>query len=213
MSAKNTPKTPKTETTATPAVDVAKLVEQIKAAHAATVSAYRKSLDNAKRAGKLLKELKAHIDAPDSPYSWAKWVGPNTGISERTANNYMRVYEGWDKIDAAIKAGADSLTMTGALALLKGEGKGEAARSRSPRPPFGPSWPSTASAARSSSCWPCWRPSTSSPSWPTRRRASRANLSSSGASRREGGNSFRATTGRGFPHFSPLDWHGDLMRP
>lgn len=69
----------------------------------------------------MLPQLKKHIDEETS-HSWAKWVEPNTGISERTANNYIRLAEGWETIKARLnETGTDiaGLTMTGALSLLK----------------------------------------------------------------------------------------------
>jgi hypothetical protein len=108
------------KTTKADATKLARLVSSIKTEHQAVILAVRKSLDHARKAGELLSKAKAAIK--DTEYQWGKWVEKKCGIKERTANNYLRIFEKWAEIEAKLKdQGGDiaHLTVRAALGLIK----------------------------------------------------------------------------------------------
>ena len=91
-----------------------KLAEQIKGEHGRVVTTYRKSLDHAKKVGELLSKARDLCHTSSTP--WRTWIQQNTGLSLPTVNGYIKVYEGWEKIEAA---GDKINTIKGAIDLLK----------------------------------------------------------------------------------------------
>jgi hypothetical protein len=108
------------KTTNNDATNLDQLASTIKTEHEAVVQAIRKSLDHARKAGELLSQAKKALK--DTEYQWGKWVEKKCGIKERTANNYLRIFEGWAEIEAKLKDQGGELThltVRAALNLLK----------------------------------------------------------------------------------------------
>src|SRR4051812_38215225 len=112
-----TEKPEKSTATATKLDDMA---TEIKTEHDAVLHAVRTSLAHARNAGELLSQAKQQVK--ETEFQWGKWVERKCGIIERTANNYLRIYERWDEIEAKSKAQPGDLvrlTVRAALAMLK----------------------------------------------------------------------------------------------
>ena len=91
----------KTKTTKTEdATNLDELASEIKQEHEAVGQAVLKSLDHARKAGELLSKAKEAIK--DTEYQWGKWVEKKCGVIERTANNYLRIYERWVEIEGKL---------------------------------------------------------------------------------------------------------------
>jgi hypothetical protein len=101
-----------------PAIGLKELATTIKAEHEA-VATYRKSLDHARKAGELLSKAKKEVEK--TAFQWAKWVEKECGILDRTASNYLRIYDKWAVVEAKVnEQGGDiaRLTVRAALSLL-----------------------------------------------------------------------------------------------
>jgi hypothetical protein len=115
-----TTKTTTEKSEKTTAVSLDEMATEIKTEHDGVLHAVRKSLVHARTAGELLSKAKQQVK--ETEFQWGKWVEKKCGINERTANNYLRIYERWEKIETKIKAQqADlaRLTVRAALAMLK----------------------------------------------------------------------------------------------
>lgn len=110
-----------TKTTEKPAdATLDEMASEIKTEHDAVLHAVRKSLAHARNAGELLAKAKQQVK--ETEFQWGKWVEKKCGIIERTANNYLRIYERWDEIEAKSKTQPGDLarlTVRAALAMLK----------------------------------------------------------------------------------------------
>lgn len=110
-----------TKTTEKPAdATLDEMASEIKTEHDAVLHAVRKSLAHARNAGELLSKAKEQVK--ETEFQWGKWVEKKCGIIERTANNYLRIYERWDEIEAKSKTQPGDLvrlTVRAALAMLK----------------------------------------------------------------------------------------------
>ncbi len=71
-------------------------VEVINALHGEVAAETRMSLEKARRIGRLLAAEKAK-----HPREWQKWLKANIQFSRATADNYLRVYERWEKLQTA----------------------------------------------------------------------------------------------------------------
>ena len=69
-------------------------VEEITILHNDIAGHLRQSLDKAIRIGELLKEQKDNLKHGD----FMKWVSDNLPFTDRTARNYMRLFENRDKL-------------------------------------------------------------------------------------------------------------------
>lgn len=94
--------------------ELSKLQGQIKKTHHLCISTYRKGLEHAREAGKLLN--KAMEACQVAGLSFSNWVPEHCGMTRQHANNYRRIADNWAKIEAA---GDRIDTVTGALALLR----------------------------------------------------------------------------------------------
>jgi Protein of unknown function (DUF3102) len=111
--------TPKAETSTPapmdPAVVLDDLARKIKLEHQEITKAKRSIVERAMQVGDWLKEAKVKAGHGN----WLKWLGDNCqGISERTANVYMKLAEGREKLKCAVAA---DLTINEALRCLAGE--------------------------------------------------------------------------------------------
>jgi hypothetical protein len=89
------------------------LAARIRGYHEATVAALGKSLEYGMAAGDLLIEAKAQLKHGE----WLPWLEANCGLSERSAQVYMRLARNREKVKSAVAADLD-LTIDAALQLL-----------------------------------------------------------------------------------------------
>ena len=90
------------------------LAQRINREHRQVQAAFGKTLQHARRAGKLLVEAKER-----TPHGqWGPWLEANFEFTQRTAQNYMRVYSRWEEIQQNTKSNSD-LTITSALGSLR----------------------------------------------------------------------------------------------
>src|SRR5262245_54437735 len=100
---------------------LADLAARIRTEHAAVCSSARKTLEHALRVGALLIEAKDLM----SHGSWRLWVHQHCDVSERSAQNYMRLARNWAVRTANPQLTAD-MTIDAALrgrAQLRGVGE------------------------------------------------------------------------------------------
>jgi len=90
------------------------LASEINARHNQTIASARTTLVSAREAGELLIEAKAQVDHGQ----WAKWLSENCpDLSQRTANEYKRVFENWEAIESKLAVTAN-LTIGSALSSI-----------------------------------------------------------------------------------------------
>jgi Protein of unknown function (DUF3102) len=97
-----------------PAEDLAALAGTINAEHEAGVAALHKGLAHFRSAGLALLRAKAQCGHG----TWLPWLKANVRCSERTAQGYMRLAEGWDRLPTNPQRDAD-LSLRQALSLLR----------------------------------------------------------------------------------------------
>jgi adenine-specific DNA-methyltransferase len=78
-----------------PAEDLAALATRINAEHEAAEAATREGLERFRRAGEALLRAKARLGHGQ----WLPWLKKHVRFSYREASRYMRLAEGWDKLD------------------------------------------------------------------------------------------------------------------
>ncbi len=89
------------------------LAELINVEHEAVEANFQRGFEHAVRAGLLLLEAKAHV-----PHGqWLPWLSENCAVSERSAQNYMRVAKNRPDLGTESATAAD-LTLRGAVAAL-----------------------------------------------------------------------------------------------
>jgi Protein of unknown function (DUF3102) len=98
---------------------LAELATKIKAHHAAVKDAARNVVEKAIAAGTLLKEAKDKVGHG----KFLPWLAENCDLSERTAENYMKIANNQHKLDAMKTAANANLTLARALRVIK-EDKG-----------------------------------------------------------------------------------------
>jgi len=98
-----------------PGDPLADLATRIKAHHAAVKDAARNVVEKAIAAGTLLKEAKDKVGHG----KWLPWLEANCELSERTAENYMRLANNRHKLDALKSAANANLTLARALRAIK----------------------------------------------------------------------------------------------
>lgn len=91
---------------------LAEIAATVQAEHTATMGALRESMAHAVNIGALLTEAKQLVKHGD----WGKWIMDNCQFSERTAQNYMRVYAKYPQL--AKSATVADLTYREAVGLL-----------------------------------------------------------------------------------------------
>lgn len=72
-------------------------IAEINKLHGEIFSAVKMTLDKAIRIGELLTKCKAGVEHGE----WMQWIGDNLTFSDRTARQYMQVYDGREKIKMA----------------------------------------------------------------------------------------------------------------
>lgn len=104
-------------------ITVSKLTE-LNQLHEQNCLAARQTIENAQRIGELLTECKASLGHGQ----WLPWLKANTKISERTARNYMRVFNRRDELKsetiADLTDAYDALAYHAETDLLKVEDNG-----------------------------------------------------------------------------------------
>src|ERR1051326_5504531 len=91
--------------------------------HELGVERARDALGHARVCGQLLLVVKGRLDHGE----FLPWIKGNCEVSERQAQNYMRLARRWDEVIAKAHRGADlendesSLTIKGALRLLESD--------------------------------------------------------------------------------------------
>ena len=98
-------------------VDIA---ARIKTEHEAVSASLKKSASHAIAAGELLLEAKARPEIKHG--QWSPWLREHCGLSERTAQRYMRVAKSREVIEAKYDTMSD-LTINGALDAIEGNSK------------------------------------------------------------------------------------------
>jgi len=91
---------------------LAEIAATVQIEHNATMGALRESMAHAVNIGALLTEAKQLVKHGD----WGKWIMDNCQFSERTAQNYMRVYAKYPQL--AKSATVADLTYREAVGLL-----------------------------------------------------------------------------------------------
>lgn len=82
-------------TTTTPTnIDRTNLAKLVKSAHSKATNAFKKSLTHAKEAGSYLAQVHANCSYPD----FLAWAINDCGISQSTADNYVRIHRNWEAI-------------------------------------------------------------------------------------------------------------------
>jgi hypothetical protein len=99
-----------------PNADLPELASKIREHHKLIEDAGRNLLLNAFTAGRALLEAKRHPQVPHG--KWLPWLKENCGLSERTANRYMKLANNRSKIEEKLKS--KSATMAD-LALTQAE--------------------------------------------------------------------------------------------
>ena len=94
---------------------LAELATKIKAHHAAVKDAARNVVEKAIAAGTLLKEAKDKVGHG----KFLPWLEKNCELSERTAENYMKIANNQHKLDALKSATNANLTLARALRAIK----------------------------------------------------------------------------------------------
>ena len=89
------------------------LAARIRAEHEAAEASYRKGIQHALAAGELLTEAKAKVQHGQ----WLPWLEANCGLSERTSQRYMRLFNERATLEANTTRVSD-LSIRGALNLL-----------------------------------------------------------------------------------------------
>jgi hypothetical protein len=100
--------------TVVPQDDLRALAVVAREAHIAVGKAAATALEHAMRAGDALLAARPKV----AHGGWAHWLHRNCDVSERMANNYMRLAEGRAQIEANRKRVSD-LSVRGALTLIK----------------------------------------------------------------------------------------------
>ena len=96
------------------AISLLDLATEINAKHGQTINSARTTLESAREAGELLIEAKAQVDHGQ----WATWLSENCpDLSQRTANEYKRVFENWEAIESKLAVTAN-LTIGSALSAI-----------------------------------------------------------------------------------------------
>jgi hypothetical protein len=99
-----------------PAIPLSDLARKIRECHQELIASARMTLIRAIRCGELLYQAKQQVNHGD----WLSWLEKHcTDISERTARNYMVLYENLDDLKLKSAEFAD-LGIYGALELIKG---------------------------------------------------------------------------------------------
>jgi|SRR5579883_1049548 hypothetical protein len=93
---------------------LAKLAQTIKDEHEATVTGMLDTVRHAMAAGDGLIEARAGLDHG----AWLPWLARNCRLSERTAQNYMRLAKNRNAIEAQIRNGVADLSVRSAVKLL-----------------------------------------------------------------------------------------------
>jgi len=75
-------------------VSLASLADDIMTAHRAALGASRTALENARRAGELLRQAKRQLGHGE----WHPWLAANCDISIRMTQVYMQIAKGWPAI-------------------------------------------------------------------------------------------------------------------
>jgi tRNA(Ile)-lysidine synthase TilS/MesJ len=94
------------------------LANRIKAAHAGVLEASKNVVQKAIQAGMALREAKAKLVHGE----WLPWLKDNCNVSERHANNYMKLAANKPKLDEKLQlksATIADLTLTQALRLIE----------------------------------------------------------------------------------------------
>lgn len=95
---------------------LADLATRIKGHHAAVKDAAKNVIEKAIAAGTLLKEAKDKVGHG----KFLPWLAENCELSERTAENYMKIANNRHKLDALMKSAANAnLTLARALQAIK----------------------------------------------------------------------------------------------
>lgn len=95
------------------------LARDVQQSHRACVTAIRKTLGHARRAGQLLNEAKPLV----TPGHWIAWLEGDCKVERREAQRYMRIASGWDVLVQQGDVG--KLTLTQALKVLSGGGSSD----------------------------------------------------------------------------------------
>ncbi len=89
------------------------LATEINVEHQAAYAKAGEALQHARRAGELLVQVKAEVGHG----AWLPWLKAHCSFSERTAQGYMRLTQGWEALQAKSATVAD-LGLREALTLL-----------------------------------------------------------------------------------------------
>ena len=93
---------------------LATLAASINEEHRLVVTTVRSGLEHARRAGDLLAEAKEQVPHGE----WLPWLAANCAVSERQAQNYMRIASRWDVLKNETRCGFGELSLRAALAIL-----------------------------------------------------------------------------------------------
>jgi len=104
-----------------PGDPLADLAIRIKTHHAAVKDAAKNVVEKAIAAGTLLREAKDKVGHG----KWLPWHKENCELSERTAENYMKIANNRDKLDVLKSAANANLTVGRALQAIKGKSGNE----------------------------------------------------------------------------------------
>jgi len=89
--------------------EVVKVIDEITTLHNEIIGYFKQSLDKALRIGELLIEQKKSLNHGE----FGKWIQANLPFTDRTARNYMRIYDNRDKLKTETVS-----DLTGAYRLL-----------------------------------------------------------------------------------------------
>jgi hypothetical protein len=98
------------------------LAKQINAAHEAATESISRGLLQARHSGQLLLQAKAKL----SHGQWLPWLREKTNVSERLAQQYMKIASQWERLSAKSETRVSDLSFRGALEVLAQKDEPEA---------------------------------------------------------------------------------------
>lgn len=93
--------------------DLTTIASEINEAHGLAIAKACEALEHARRAGELLLQAKGAIGHG----GWLPWIEANCSFSARTAQRYMNLSEGWDRLQGKYDT-VSHLTLNRALSLI-----------------------------------------------------------------------------------------------